>query len=91
MTAGQRRDHSPDFRSRHQRLVAQQPAQAINLVRRPGREIGKGALNDTAAFTKKNGRARVAIGDGFDVHERRHSLRHGNVLHTWIDGNQAYI
>ncbi len=44
--------------------------------------MGKGALNDTPAFapafTKKHGRARVAIGDGVDIHGRCYALMHGN-------------
>src|SRR5713226_8989967 len=44
----------------------------LDELRIPVRQIGDGALDDLTAFAKafaqQDGRRRVAIGDGFDVH-----------------------
>ena len=47
-------------------------AQALDVGRRPIREVAERALTDLAAFAialaQENGRGRVPVGDGFDIH-----------------------
>ncbi len=53
-------------------FVPEQPAQRLDFRGGPGRQVGQGAFAHALAFTpalaQQNGRGRVAIGDGFDVH-----------------------
>ena len=53
-------------------LPLQDATQEIDLSGGPGKEIGKGAFVDLGAdadrFAEEDGRGRVAIGDGLDIH-----------------------
>lgn len=61
-----------------ERLVAQQPAQGINLVLRPVGEVGQGAFADllalAPAFAEQDGGRGGAVGNGFDVHGNTYSI-----------------
>jgi hypothetical protein len=60
-------------------LSLQEAAQEIDLRGGPRGEIGEGAFVDFGAgtdrFAKEDGRGRVAVGDGFDVH--------GSIIHVY--------
>ena len=55
-----------------QGFVFEHAPEALDLVLGPMGEIGQGAFMDlftlTAAFAQEDGRGRVTVGDGFDVH-----------------------
>ena len=59
-----------------QGFVFEHAPEALDLVLGPMGEIGQGAFMDlftlTAAFAQEDGRGRVTVGHGFDVH--------GNIL-----------
>ena len=84
MPVRQGREHAPGLLGRHQRLVAQHAAQAVDLVCGPVGEIGEGAFDDPASlavsFAEQDGGACAATGDAFDVHGRWVSLDHGNTI-----------
>jgi len=60
-------------------LVAQHPAQGLDLGRRPLRQVGQRALADLVAvaeaLAQQDGRRRVAVRDAFDVHGQLESRR----------------
>ena len=80
-----------------QRLVFEHTPEALDLVGGPMGEIGQGAFMDlfalAAAFAQEEGRGRVAVGDGLDLHGTMLSSRNtmsrviiiiymGTLIHT---------
>ena len=72
MAMGKRAEDLKGLFAGDQILTLQDAAQEVDLSGGPGGEIGEGAFVDLGAdadgFTEEDGRGRVAVGDGFDIH-----------------------
>jgi hypothetical protein len=76
-------------------LFPEDPLEELDLLRLPAREIGQGAVLDLAAFAvalpEKDGRGRVAIGDGGDVHVYRIAQQNVAVKSIYMTTNVRRI
>jgi hypothetical protein len=72
MAMGKRTEDLKGLLAGDQVLTLQDAAQEIDLRRWPGGEIGESAFVDLGAdadgFAEEDGRGRVAVGDGLDIH-----------------------
>ncbi len=73
MAVRQRAQHRQSTLTRLRHLVAQHPAQRLDLRCRPVREVGKGArldlVADAIAFAQEDGGWRISVRDACNVHE----------------------